>query len=460
MKPILVTLFLTSALQVFASADEFKSVVRFVNNDQLSGKLESLSTDRLLWKSPILEAPTSFFLKSVLDLNLAPEHPIRDARHEALLTLTNGDTVNGQLLAVSDDAIELDTWFAGHLKFRRVMVKSIQINERASYIYQGPTGIEGWTQSNDPPDWTYQNSALISTAAGSVAKDVNLPDECRISFDAAWRGSFGLKLVFFSDQLKAESPPNGYEISFQQRAVFARSCKTSATLGPGATASALQENEKAKIEVLASLKTGAIAVYVNGEIIGAWTDPDMAQNKVGRGIHFVTINASPVRISQIGVGPWDGVIEKMPEPNRPGGFRGFEGMEDESSPAVAEEEDKGNRMILRNGDSIAGEVLGINDDIITIKTPFKDVKIPVALLKSVALKPMDPERCKRENGDVRAWFPDGTSIVFRLESIGEKIITGYNQNFGTADFKIAAFSRIEFNIYDRKLEDLRVMNKW
>lgn len=460
MKLSLLTFALTFPLPICAIADEFKSVVRFVNNDQLSGRLESLSTDRLIWKSPILEAPASFFLKSVLDLNLAPEHPIRNSRYEALLTLTNGDTVNGQLLAVSDETVELDTWFAGNLKFRRVMVKAIEINERPSFIYHGPTGIEDWTQSSDPPDWSYQNSALISSAASSVAKDVNLPDECCISFEAAWRGSFGLKFFFFSDQLKAESPPNGYEISFQQRAIFARSCKTGATLGPGGTAPVLQENEKAKIEVRASLKSGSIAVFVNGEIFGAWTDPDMAQNKVGRGIHFVTINSSPVRISQIGVGLWDGVIDEMPEPQRPGGFRAFEGMEDEPSPPAAEKVDEGNRMILRNGDSIAGEVLGINDDIVTIKTPFKDVKVPVAVLKSVALKPADLERCKRENGDVRAWFPDGTSLVFRLESITEKTITGYNQNFGTADFKIAAFSRIEFNIYDRKLEDLRVMNNW
>ncbi len=460
MKPIFLVLVCIAPLSVRATADEFSSVVRFVNNDQLSGKLESLSMDRLLWKSPILETPTAFFLKSVLDLNLVPKHPLHEARHEANLTLTNGDTINGQLLAVSDEAVELDTWFAGHLKFRRVMVKAIQINERPSYTYEGPIALSEWTQSNDPPGWSFQNAALISNTAGSIAKDVALADECRISFVAAWRGSFGLKLVFFSDQLNAESPPNGYEISFQQRAIFARSCKTSATLGPGVSAPALQENEKARIEVRASLKSGSIAVFIDGEIVGAWTDPDMAQNKVGRGIHFISINNSPVRISQIGIGPWDGVLEKMPEVNRPGGFRQFEGMEEEPAPATAPEVSDSNRMILRNGDSIAGEVIGIDGDIVKVKTPFKDVKIPVAVLKSVALKPMDLERCKRENGDVRAWFPDGTSIVFRLEAIQETTMTGYSQNFGTAEFQSAAFNRIEFNIYDRKLEDLRVMNKW
>jgi len=451
---------LVYGLLVLRSLAEVKSTVRFINNDQLSGQLESLSLDRLVWKSPILEAPTSFFLNSVLDLSLPAEYGMHQATHEALLTLTNGDTISGQLVSVSDEVIELETWFAGTLKFRRVMVKSVVINERPVYLYQGPKGIEDWTVTGNPPAWSYQNAAFISNAVGSVAKDMNLPDACSITFDAAWRGSFGLKLILFSDDLDSDNPSNGYEVSFQQKAIFARSCKTGATLGPGAIAPALQENEKARIEVRSNSKEGTVVVLVNGEVVGAWKDPELGQNKPGRGVHFATINASPVRISQVGVAAWDGVIAKMPEPQPPGGFRQFDFHEDEQLATQEAAEPKENRMILRNGDSIAGEVVGINADIMTIKTKFRDVKVPLEMMKSVALKPVDLERCKRENGDVRAWFPDGSSIVFRLEAFNENTLTGYSQNFGTAEFKMAAFNRIEFNIYDRKLDDLRVMNKW
>jgi hypothetical protein len=44
--------------------------------------------------------------------------------------------------------------------------------------------------------------------------------------------------------------------------------------------------------------------------------------------------------------------------------------------------------------------------------------------------------------------------------VGEGILTGYSQAFGSAVFKIAAFSRIEFNIYDPRFEDLRMTNRW
>jgi len=447
-------------LLVHPSAAEMQANVRFINNDQLSGRLESLSTDRLVWKSPILESPASFFLKSVLDLSLPAGPRQQAARYEALLALTNGDSVSGQLVSISDEVIELDTWFAGRMKFRRVMVESVSINERPVYLYQGPKGIEEWTATGNPPAWSYKNAALISNTAGSIAKEINLPDACSITFDAAWRGALGLKLILFSDNIKSDNPSNGYEVSFHQKAIYARSCKTGATLGPGAIAPALQENEKAKIEVRSSLKDGTLVVLVNGEVVGAWKDPEMAQNEHGRGIHFLTINASPVRIAQIGVAAWDGVVDKMPMPRMAGGFRQFEFQEEDQESVQPPAENKENRMVLRNGDSIAGEVLGIAEDMITIKTPFREVKVPLEVLKSVALKPVDLERCKRENGDVRAWFTDGTSLVFRLESYAGATITGYNQNFGTAEFEIAAFNRIEFNIYDRKLDDLRVVNQW
>jgi hypothetical protein len=81
-------------------------------------------------------------------------------------------------------------------------------------------------------------------------------------------------------------------------------------------------------------------------------------------------------------------------------------------------------------------------------------------MRSVALKPVDLERSKLENGDVRGTFPDGTSMVFRLDGTGEGTLTGYSQNFGTATFKLAAFNRIEFNIYDPDLEDIRKASGW
>jgi hypothetical protein len=457
----LFSLLILALLAPVSLAQSAPSVVRFSNGDQLSGALESLDTSRLLWNSPILEKSTPFFLRNVLDLTLPAAPPDHSAKHEATLSLTNGDTIRGQLAGVSDDSVELDTWFAGRMKFRRVMIRGISIDERPSFIYQGPSGMDEWTRNEDPPAWIYRDSSFRSNAAGGIGRNLDLPDECSIAFDAAWRGQFALKVSLFSDDVTKDDPSNGYMMTFQQRSIFVQNSGNQMSLGRSSNAFALQENEKARIEIRTSLKTGKICVFVDGKIIEVWTDPNFAETKRERGIHFAALNTSPLRISRIAVGSWDGVIDQIPDPAARGAFRqfGLQEMLDESVPAPDEKLEIG-RMLLRNGDSIAGEVLSIEKDLITIKTPLKEVRLPVEMLKSVALKPVDLEVSKRENGDVRGWFPDGSSFVFRLEGVGDGTLKGTNQNFGASEFTISAFNRIEFNIYDPKFETLRDASGW
>lgn len=454
-----------AALSLAAPAEELKSTVRFSNKDLLSGSLESLTPEGLVWDSSILEKPTPFFLKNVVDLTLNPEEPEIKAGHEAAVTLTKGDLLRGQLVSVTDEGIELDTWYAGRLKISRPVIADIKISERPDLVYRGPTGLDGWKQSVGKPAWTYQNSGFRSVGAGSIARNVNLPDECGIAFDVAWRGAFGLELAFFSGNQPSDHPTTGYAMNFRQRNISVRSCKTQRTLGNTLNVPSLQENEKAHIEVRASIKSGKICVLLDGALVDVWTDPDIVRNEMGRGIQFISPGASPVQISRVEVSAWDGEVGQAPDPQIVPGMRlglvpGGDDGDDADEPAAPEDKPKAGRMELRNGDNIEGEVVGINDGRITVKTPFREVKLPIEALRSLALKPAERDESKRENGDVRGWFADGSWVVFRLEAVENGMLTGYSHNFGTARFKLAAFSRIEFNIYDSDLDDIRAAGDW
>jgi hypothetical protein len=84
----------------------------------------------------------------------------------------------------------------------------------------------------------------------------------------------------------------------------------------------------------------------------------------------------------------------------------------------------------------------------------------VARLRNITLKQDNLENAKLNNADVRAWFPDGSFLVFRLDGVDKDTLTGYSQNFGTTRFRISAISRIEFNIHDRKLQEKRGATAW
>lgn len=454
--PTILMLGLACAALSVAAADD--AVLRFSNKDLLAGSMESLSSDLLVWNSPVLEKPTPFFLRNVIDVSLPATFPDVVADHVATLTLTNGDTVLGQLASVTDEVISLDTWFAGRMNFNRLMVSGLKIGDKSGLLYRGPTGLDGWKQSGAKPAWKYSRSAFVSNAAGSIARDKLLPDECSVSFDMAKKNdSFSFKVILFSDDPSSESS-SGYEISFQRGGIQVRNSKTSFFMG-STQSQAMLEYDKVRIELRASWKSGKICLYVNHRLVEVWTDPDVAKGRFGRCLHFVSQNTLPLRISGIEVAPWDGVAP-TPEP-RVGMMRqfGFPGLREDAKPSPQEKPKEG-RMELANGDSLEGEVNSIQEGMISVKTPLGDIKIPVARLRTVALKKVDLERCIRRNGDVRASFPDGSSLVFRFDGVADGTLTGSSQNFGSATFKISAFSRIEFNIHEPAFEDQRSGEDW
>ena len=470
MKPLLLISCIAPALAGLAAADDPDAVVRFTNSDRLAGSVVSLTNDTLVWKSSVLRQPTPFFLRRVMDISLPSNDPNVAAEHEATLKLTNGDTVCGQLASVTDESITLDTWYAGRMNFNRLMVSDVKIAASSSFVYRGPNGMEGWKPSpsnKETPVWTYARGALRSSGSGGIAREDLLPEECSISFDLAWKGdSISLKLLVFTMDGSTDNPSSGYEFQFQRGSIQLRNCKARNYIMP-VSSQVLMEAERAHIEIKLSSKSGVLNIYVNDRLIGSMNDTDVAKGKFGRCLQFVSQTPSPQRISGIKVAQWDGVSEATPE-QRAGMMRGmgmgwgngFGGMNGEEPKPATPDKSKEGRMELANGDSLMGDVTSVTDGMVSVKTPLGDVKMPVSRIRSVPMKKADLERCIRRNGDIRAWFGDGNSIVFRLDGVGEGTLIGSSQNFGKATFKLSAFNRIEFNIHDPELEDKRVPEDW
>lgn len=450
-------------------AQQEGSVVRFSNGDRLTGDLLALGGKKITWKSQLLKEPAEFDLEYLVDLELPVGAPPADrpaAAHEAIISMSNGDTIRGQLKGITDSEIRLATWYAEELVLRRLNVKSAKISSIADIFYRGPNSIEEWPQRDGGDNWRFRGGALHSDSPGGIAREIEFPDECVISFEAAWRGAFRPKIVFFSKDISSASgPDSGYEMVFQGNSVHVKKAGTNNWLGHSTNAGVLRENEKARIEIKASLKSGKIALFVDEQIIDAWQDDAVDRESLGKGFHIVAQDSSPLRISDIEVSGWDGYLENVPNRRMAqfqGGFGGgFEfggGFGEEEKPAEVEIPE--GRMQLRNGDTIEGQVMGIEGEEITLKTPFAEVKFPVARLKNLALSTDSMEEAKLENGDVRATLADGSRLVFRLDGVEENALIGYSQNFGTARFRKDAFKRIEFNLYPKNGEVIRTSDDW
>ena len=456
------------ALGIPCKAEGDNSVVRFSNGDQLTGEVLALSGDKLTWQSQILKEASEFELRHIVDLSMpsgSPVDPSPAAAHKAVLKMTNGDLIEGQLAGLGDEEIKIKTTYAGELTVRRVNVESVSISRASDYFYRGPESMEEWTAAQGGDNWQFRGGALHSKSPGGIAREIDFPEECVISFDAAWRGAFRPKVIFFSDDIESLNPKAGYEMVFQGNSVHVKKSGSNNWLGHSTNAGSLRENEKAHIEIKASKKAGKILLYVDGKVVDLWEDAEIADAKFGKGLHFIAQDSSSLRLSNIEVRGWDGYYEEIP--NRRLGFQGrvFRGgfqveVDDDEEEKTTEEDMPEGRMVLLNGDSIQGEVLHIKDEDITVKTPFTEVTFPIARLKNIVLKKADMETAKLYMGDVRATFEDGSRIVFRFDGVEGDKIFGFSQHFGSARFAKDAFRRIEFNIYDKKMEPLRLRDDW
>jgi hypothetical protein len=447
MKPILLFVFLTS----FCYASQDTAVVRFANGDEMSGNAVDLNLETITWQSDLLKDPAKFKISQIIELQLDSKIDIKstEADHEAVLELTNGDSVRGQLIGLNNDEIRLITWFAGEMVFNKLNVKSINVFGKREVIYRGPFGLEGWTMNGNDGAWKFSNNEIISSSIGSIGRDLDFTDEIKICYDLSAEGMSHSRLIFFTSDITTANPKSGYEITFQLNGGIVRIRRLSNNRSvPGRSVGlAIRPNETSSIDIRVSRKTKKIRVFVDDKLCGVFEDESLDE-MVGKGLMFASDTNDDIAISNILVTEWDPFADESANEDLEENFqidRGFR----VPNPPKSKELPEG-RMMLSNRDTLEGEVIGIEGEMIKIKTPFTEVTFPVNRINNIALKKANPMPTARlNNGDVKALLADGSSLVFRLDNVKDDKLMGYSDNFGRAEFLQSAFKRIEFNLYPK-----------
>ena len=431
---------------------EILGTLKFANRDRLSGKPGGFDADgNLNWHASFLHEPISVIPSKILEMRLqGGQAPESDARHQALLTLTNGDTIRGELTALDNDYVTLKTWYGGSLKIRRTMASDLEIMRSERATYSGPEDLNTWKIDGEPDSWKLNAGVLSSIKGAGIAREVKSPQKCRVGFDLAWRNSLRFRVLLFSDDGETTQPDNCYDLVCQRRFVYLRKRWMTRASGGSrivgqANIAQLAEKEKVRFDFFIDRKVGTIALYIDGSQAHVWSDQDPDVGDFGSWLHFISEDFYPLQVSRIRVSPWKG---ELPE---------------DADVVVEEQKDEdeeGQIIRLQNGDIVVGEVGKIVDGVLDIKTKYCDMKIPVDRMRTVNLSTGEYEEPIRKKGDVRAWLREGGRVTFRLDSFTKDTLKGFSQTFGEAEFKLSAFARLEFNIYNEDLESLRGSNNW
>ncbi|MES2922320.1 MAG: hypothetical protein V4819_12280 [Verrucomicrobiota bacterium] len=318
-------------------AAESSDLLRFTNGDQLHGSFQGLKDGpRAIWQRDDVAAPVEFETEQLRHIVLHGGKPLRPLASLSHLALVNGDSIPGTVTDLDDDAVTIDTSYAGPLRFPRNQVARLSPSPLGGRLhYHGPFIEDEWKMANaafpdgmppakpdavekdkgdkeQPGRWAFSGSAWYwpSRLSGTaLLKENAMPDRSILRFDLAWKNRLSIAIGFHADFAKPKPPENADKPAekIQMRrplgfapgdstilpVVFGNSYvlqifsthmmlfRTSVNEDGGPVVDRVQINGnsirlgdtgKATIEIRSNRLTGEISLFINDEFVVQWNE--------------------------------------------------------------------------------------------------------------------------------------------------------------------------------------------
>jgi len=418
---------------------EETDVMAFMNGDRLHGRLLSVGPHDadVTWKHESVVKLIDFRLESVSEVKLA-KRPSRTRPHNAVVELTNDDLLTGDIVSIDNTTLALETWYAGTINIKRVMVRRFDPCLSTSPVaYEGPTAIDSWTFGSlgNRQAWKLRNGTLTGKDPIPIGRNIEaFPDSADIGFDVAWQGSPYFYFSFYTDNLRQYSG-NCYALRISSATAYLYRFErntSSHSMGSVNIQQFINDgSNRMRVNLLVDRKSKTFTLMINGAQVKKWveTGPFAA---LGKGILFHPRNQGLLRISNIRIAEWDG---RTPE-------------KAEATP----KEGSGELVYFSNGDKVSGRLLSVLDGKARLDTSYATLDIPLERMTRVEMSPGSQERARRNIGDVRAHFAERGVVTLNLSGATDTELTGFSENFGEVALPLEAFRLLEFNIYEEKSE--------
>jgi hypothetical protein len=420
-----------------------QSLLLFRNGDLLYGNLQSIdSHGTVLWQHPDTTKPIDFRRDSIARIDFpAPADSRAVSDNACRVLLANGNLLEGNLLSCNPQILTLQTVYAGNLNIPRPALQSLVFPPHLPGVFDGITGLDGWTQGaavaafvTETGHWTYRNSAFYTDKPASIARDLKLPDTARIQFDLAWKGGLNFAVALYTDSLqpllltaKDDAPNFGgfYSLRFLNSAFIdlwpVKKREPVRELGQLFLPS-LNNKTHMRVDLRISKSQHKIALFLDDTPVKEWVDPEGFIGE-GTGMRFVQNSTAPLKLSNLRVTQWDGVLA-----NTVG----------ETGEIIHD------TVWLEHSPQATGSIESIANGKLTVKTAAGPVQFSLPDIRAIdfAHKPASPRQPQALS--VHATFAHGGGLDFILESWLPGEITGHNDDLGTIQINPTAFTRLQF----------------
>jgi hypothetical protein len=425
------------------------AVLHFRNGDRLPGEPVLMSPDAgVRWARGDVAEPIDFKHEQVAEVEFfSPASPPPRGAGACRVRLRNGEVLDGDLVEYDSGRLLLETWHAGALTVPKTRLETlIPLGLGATQVYQGPSGLDGWTLGKlnvtnvASGQWSFRNGAFYAGRSASIARDLELPDVCALRFDLAWKGNLHLAVALFTDYLhpvslatKEKEPDFGGFYSLQLNTYYAnilpvRQFEPLRYLG-SAPVPVFTHKSRCEVELRVNKSQRVFALLVDGALVKQWTDPEEFAGR-GTGVRFVHQGQGQIRLANIRVLTWDGSFD---EPLEPAGTN--------AAPVLPLTSD---RIHLRNGDRIDGSLETIRDAKALVVTGQTRLSIPLNRFRRVELGRLDPLSPAAAAGLARLELTGGGQLSLRLHRWTPDFLEGDHAYFGPLKIRSASVERIVF----------------
>ena len=408
--------------------------LELLDGSTLHGQLRSIDSDKgLSWVYANAKQPIEFKPDNLGAIRFPVVERATSPASESVCQFhfVNGDEFFGNLLALNETELALQTWFGGKFKGPRALLRSIRFQPKgATALYEGPTGREGWElgRNQNTLGWEYRDGTFIGNSAGTLGRDLKLPEASRIEFDLGWDAPFNLLFSIYTgvtDGFNYNTSSYMYYITpgyISLQRINAGSGST--TMGRSDPIPAMLAKKRVHLEFRANKEENFLEVLVNGKPVNQWTDTAGWVGK-GSGILFYAQNeGAALKISNIKVYEWDG---------KPGA--------EVAANAVSGED----QLYLVNRDKVSGKVMGMRDGKLQFASKEAVLEIPLARITQIFFANTAANLATRSPWEIQAMVSGGGTISFALEKWGNDKVSGQNKTFGKISLNSRSIRQIRFN---------------
>ena len=415
----------------------------FRNGDSLAGNLAIFdSRSGIQWLRDDAGEPITFSITNASSIDLGqipPAVPWQSVSHR--IRLRGDDLVSGVIESCDSSTVRIATPSAGVITAQRsALVSIVAPPPPETAVYQGPTGLDGWVQGSsalapfEGQQWSYRTGAFYAANSASIARDVHLPPMASIQFDLRWQSQFQVNVALYADSaqpvslLAKDNEPafsGFYSLQLNNATANLMAVKQGDALRnfDPVILQSITQADRAHVDVRVNTNHGSFYLLLNGVMVKEWTDPT---GFIGKGTMLRFVNSGsfgPVKISNIRVTRWDGVLSERPSVDPSGG-----------------------RDVIRLDDDsvVQGRLLAIADSKMTLSNAQGIVEIPLSRLRQLDFaKPSSSQPSVPPTGYVRVFFGQSSRLTLKVDQFDRKTLRGANADFEKVEIDGSSVTRLQ-----------------